>query len=105
MPAHKKKKGPKNCRICGKLFTSAYAFQDVCAKCESTLPRCDSCQTVMAREHGYMEGFARQVGRYKICTSCDVELIDNERLRISESQTLLPSGRVETKAVPPEDKV
>jgi hypothetical protein len=59
----------------------------------------------MAREHGYMEGFARKVGKYKICTSCDVELIDNECLHISESQTLLPSGQVKTKAIPPEDKV
>jgi hypothetical protein len=59
----------------------------------------------MAPEHGYMEGFARKVGKYKICTSCDVELRNNGFLHISESQTLLSSGHVKTKAVPPEDKV
>jgi len=59
----------------------------------------------MAREHGYMEGFARKVGKYKICTSCDVELIKNGVLHISGSQYLLPSGWVKVKPVPTEDKV
>lgn len=59
----------------------------------------------MAPEHGYMESFARKVGKYNICTSCDVELRKNGFLHISDSQALLPSGDVKIKAVPPEDKV
>jgi len=59
----------------------------------------------MARQYGYMEDFARKVGKYKICTSCDTELIAKGALRISESQLLLASGRVRTRAVPAEDKV
>jgi hypothetical protein len=94
MASHKKKKAPKNCRICGQLFKSSYAFQDVCPKCESTLPKCDSCHTVMAKEYGYMEGFARKVGKYEICDWCDMELKNKRCLHISEDELLLSSGRV-----------
>jgi hypothetical protein len=59
----------------------------------------------MAPEYGFMEGFARKVGKYKICDWCNVELREKGSLHISESQYLLPSGRVRTRNVPAEDKV
>jgi len=105
MAAHKKPVIPKSCQKCGKLFNSSLRSQALCKKCESALPKCGICHTVMARQYGYMEGFARKVGKYKICTSCDTELIVKGALRISASQLLLPSGRVRTRDVPAEDKV
>jgi hypothetical protein len=58
----------------------------------------------MAPEYGYMEGFAKKVGKYKICDSCNAVLITNGYLHISASQLLLPSGRVKVINVPAADK-
>jgi len=58
----------------------------------------------MAPEYGYMEGFARKVGKYKICDSCNAVLITKGSLHISASQYLLPSGRVRVEKVRAEDK-
>ncbi len=105
MAAHKKQVIPKSCQKCGKPFNSPLRSQALCKKCESALPKCGICHTVMAKEDGYMEGFARKVGKYKICDCCNAELKAKGFLHISESQYLLPSGRVKVKAVPAEDKV
>lgn len=51
-----------------------------------------------------MESFARKVGKHRICTGCDYELRRKGFLHISESQYLLPPGRVEVRNVPAEDK-
>jgi hypothetical protein len=59
----------------------------------------------MAPEYGYLEGFARKVGKYGICGGCDCELRRKRFLHISESQYLLPSGRVRTRKAPAEDRV
>jgi len=107
MPAHKKKPIPKHCIRCGKSFKSTYAPETLCPKCQASLPKCDSCHTIMAKEYGYTEGFARKVGKYRICDSCNVEVIRKGSLRISQTHCLylLPSGRVKVKAVPAEEKV
>ena len=52
-----------------------------------------------------MEGFAKKVGKYKICGWCEAELRKKRFLHISESQYLLPAGRVKVVKVPAEDKV
>jgi hypothetical protein len=59
----------------------------------------------MAPEWGFLEGFAKKVGIYKICGGCYYELKRKGFLHLSESQYLLPSGRVKVKNVPIEDKV
>jgi hypothetical protein len=103
MPAHKKKITTKKCRRCGELFQDP--FQTVCDKCRRTLPKCGSCHIVIAPEYGYLESFARKVGKYKICTRCDYELRRKGFLHLSESQYLYPSGHVRIRNVPAEDKV
>ncbi len=105
MPAHKKTLPGKKCRGCGKPFKSFNPHDTLCANCQAKLPKCGICRVVMAPEHGYMEGFARKVGKYNICGGCDYGLKTKGFLHISESQYLLPSGRVKVKAVLAEDKV
>jgi hypothetical protein len=78
---------------------------NLCAKCRSRLPKCGSCRIVMAPEWGYLESFARKVGRFSICGGCDYELRRKGFLHISETQYLLPSGKVKMKSMPPEDMV
>jgi len=51
----------------------------------------------MAPEYGYLERFARKVGKFKICAGCDYELRRKGYLPISETKDLLPSGRVRTR--------
>jgi hypothetical protein len=48
----------------------------------------------MGREWGYREGFARKVGKYKICNGCNYQLKRKGFLQISNTQYLLSSGRV-----------
>jgi len=57
----------------------------------------------MASEYGYMESFARRVGKHRICGGCDYELRRKRSLHISETQWLLPSGRVRTGKAQAED--
>jgi hypothetical protein len=58
----------------------------------------------MGRQYGYSEDYARKVGKFRICTSCDAVLTKNNKLHISPSQILLLSGRVKTVRVPAADK-
>jgi hypothetical protein len=50
----------------------------------------------MAPEYGFLEGFAGKVGKHSICGGCDHELRTKGFLHISETQWLLPSGKVKT---------
>jgi len=50
-----------------------------------------------------MESFARRVGKHRICGGCDYELRRKRSLHISETQWLLPSGRVRTGKAQAED--
>jgi hypothetical protein len=59
----------------------------------------------MAPEWGYLEGFTRRVGRFNICGGCDYEIKHKGFLHISETQYLLPSGRVKIKSMLAEDMV
>jgi hypothetical protein len=59
----------------------------------------------MAREYGFLEGFATKLGNYKICTSCDTELTRKGLLHISDTQYLLPSGRIKTRNAVKKDQV
>jgi len=65
------------------------------------MPKCDNCRIVMASEYGSLVGFARKVGKYKICTACDEEIRKREWLRKTEFQYLFPSGRVKVRNSPP----
>lgn len=58
----------------------------------------------MAPQYGSLESFARKVGKYNICTGCNYELGRKGFLHISETQWLLPSGRVKVKKVLVEDE-
>ena len=59
----------------------------------------------MAAAYGSLEAFARKVGIFTICTGCNYEINRKGFLHISETQYLLPSGRVRTKSVRAEDRV
>lgn len=86
----------KKCRICGRDFRGFYKRDpiEVCQRCAAKLPKCGCCHIIIAPEYGYMERFARQVGRYRLCYHCSRELRRKKFLRISESLCLLPSGKV-----------
>lgn len=105
MTTHKDNPVIVKCARCGKKYDRFDGVERLCPKCRARLPRCDSCREVMAREWGYLEGFARKVGKYRICDSCNVELKKNGFLHIAGGKYLLPSGRVKIKEVPAEDKV
>gem|GEM_PF-4928704 len=82
------------CGICKKRFRPTCDFECLCEGCRDTLPKCDSCGSVMCVGFGYREQFARTVGRYRICTSCDHALRTRGYLRPSQTEKVLPSGKV-----------
>jgi hypothetical protein len=84
------------CRICGKPFRTRFKRIELCNKCWKKQPKCGSCKQVMAMRYGGLERFAGMVGKKRICASCAFELSKNGFLRISETQILLPDGKVKT---------
>jgi hypothetical protein len=96
---------PRKCRKCGKVFRPILERYTLCPVCWRKEPKCRSCRIVMAPAYGSLEGFARKVGIFSICTGCNYEINRKGFLHISETQYLMPSGRVKIKSVPAEDMV
>jgi hypothetical protein len=46
----------------------------------------------MGLEYGYLQGFARKIGDFKICTVCDGELRRRGFLRLHDNEVVLPDG-------------
>jgi hypothetical protein len=54
----------------------------------------------MAPQYGSLERFGVKVGHFSICAGCALQLKRKKFLQISETQKLLPSGRIKTIRTP-----
>lgn len=89
--------GSKKCEICGTPFEGPTPKEVICEPCRHSLPQCDSCHIVMSILYGFLDSYAKTVGKLDICGHCNNELKEKGYLQVSEGRDnkyLLPSGEV-----------